>query len=100
MATGEHPFSVLRRVVVIVLLGVWSFPATGLTAPSVPTHRAQPAAPDSRATPAAAAEAASLAAREQRAPALQDFKGGGVSIYIGSGVLVVLVIVLLLILLV
>jgi len=92
----------LQRLVVIVLLGVWCFPATGLAAP--PPEAPRPAAGTAREVPAApgpaSSESAAWAARERRAPSLQEFKGGGVSIYIGSGVLVVLVIVLLLIILI
>jgi hypothetical protein len=86
----------LRRAVVIVLLGVWCFPATGLTAPRAPVPVADSSTP---ARPSRATEAAALAARERQAPALEDFRGGGVSIYIGSGVLVVVIVVLLVILL-
>jgi hypothetical protein len=50
------------------------------------------------ATPSGNSEAASLATREQQARSLQDFKGGGVSIYIGSGVLFIALIILLILL--
>ena len=43
-------------------------------------------------------ESASLATREQQARHLQDFKGGGVTIYIGSGVLLIVLIILLILL--
>ncbi len=43
----------------------------------------------------AGAEAAQYAAREQQAPANQNFQGGGVSIYIGGGVLTAALIILL-----
>jgi hypothetical protein len=99
MSTGEELRRALRRAVVIVLLGVWCFPATGWSAPTAPVHRAAPSAQESPGT-SAASEAAALAARERQAPALQNFEGGGVSIYIGSGVLAVVVIVLLLIILI
>jgi hypothetical protein len=91
----------LRRAVVTVLLGVWCFPAVSLAAP--PADRPaqhQQAAATARDRPGPSAETAELAARERQAPALQDFRGGGVSIYIGSGVLLVVVIVLLIVLLV
>ena len=97
MSTGEALRVALRRGVVIVLLGVWFFPATGLTAPPAPIHRSDPSAQEVARSPGAS-EAASLAARERQTPALQNFEGGGVSIYIGSGVLLVLVIILLIIL--
>lgn len=99
MSNGEGFFRALRRVVVIVLLGVWCFPATGLAAPPAASHRAAVAEQTTAATPTAS-ESAALAARERKTPALQDFQGGGVSIYIGSGVLLVVVIVLLIVLLV
>ena len=100
MSNGERLRSALRRAVVVALLGVWCFPATGLGAPAAtPIHRVEAPARETPAT-APASEGASLAARERRAPALQDFQGGGVSIYIGSGVLLVVVIVLLLVLLI
>ncbi|HVZ89679.1 MAG TPA: hypothetical protein VHG72_22140 [Polyangia bacterium] len=90
----------LRRLVVVILLGVWSFPATGLaTPPPAVFPAARTATPAARNNPADA-ESEALTAREKKSPALQDFKGGGVSIYIGSGVLLVLVIILLLVLLV
>lgn len=94
----------LQRSVVLVLLGVWSFPAVGLARPAVPTpaQEASPFARETRpapaATPAPASETAELAQREQRAKQLQDFRGGAVSIYVGSGVLLAVVIVLLILL--
>jgi hypothetical protein len=51
------------------------------------------------APPASGSDAASLATREQQARNLQDFKGGGVTIYIGSGVLLIVLIILLILLL-
>jgi hypothetical protein len=92
----------IRGIVVAALLAVWCFPAIG-SARSLPPEPAPPAlsVPNGAAAAATApggADAASLAAREHQAPDLQDFKGGGVSIYIGSGALLVIVIVLLIIL--
>jgi hypothetical protein len=90
----------IRGFVVAALLAVWSFPAVS-SARSLPSETA-PAAlstPTSAGTSASGAKATDLAAREQQARNLQDFKGGGVSIYIGSGALFVLIIVLLIILL-
>ena len=99
MWSGDELRRALRRVVVMLLLGVWCFPAIGRAAPPAPTHQA---APSVQVSPAAstAAESAVLAARERQAPNLQNFQGGGVSIYIGSGVLLVVVIVLLLVILI
>jgi len=47
---------------------------------------------------ASGSEAASLTTREQQARNLQDFRGGGVTIYIGSGVLLIVLIILLILL--
>jgi hypothetical protein len=93
----------LQRFVVLVLLGVWSFPAVSLA-----KSGADPAAETSGArrapaatAPAAAGESAELAAREQQAKQLQDFRGGeGVYLYVGGGVLAVLAVVLLVLLIV
>jgi len=96
------PMKSLQRVVVAVLLGVWCFPAVSsaepLRAPTAEVASRPPVAPGP-AQPSTAAEQAALAAREKQATDLQDFKGGGVSIYIGSGAAVVLLIILLIILL-
>jgi hypothetical protein len=99
MSNGEGLPGVLRPLLVVVLLSVWCFPATGQTAPSAAIQRGAAVSHESSRTPPAS-EAEALAARERQAPDLQDFKGGGVSIYIGSGVLLVLVIVLVLILII
>jgi hypothetical protein len=98
----------LQRLVVLVLLGVWAFPAVSQAKPNpAPAPAAETSAPARRApadsaAPASPAESAALAKREQQSKQAQDFRGGqeGVSIYIGSGVLLVAVIVLLLVLLV
>jgi hypothetical protein len=92
----------IRGIVVAALLSVWCFPAIS-SARSLPPEAAPSALSIANGSAAVApasrsAEAASLAAREQQARDLQDFKGGGVSIYIGSGALLVIVIVLLIIL--
>ncbi len=91
----------LQRLVVTVLLGVWFFPALSLAKP-LPAPSAEIA--DSSAIERAPASpqtsgAAALAARESQAPDLQNFRGGGVEIYVGSGALLVIVIVLLIVLL-
>ncbi|HEY6476398.1 MAG TPA: hypothetical protein VI456_07420 [Polyangia bacterium] len=44
------------------------------------------------------ADAEALATREQKAHGLQDFRGGGVYIYVGSGVLLVVIVILLILL--
>ena len=98
----------IRRLVVAVLLAVWSFPAISSAAPN-PNQGTLPAAVTETAaqrgeTPAQSApapansEVQKLADREKQTPDLQDFRGGGVSIYIGSGALLVVIIILLIIL--
>jgi hypothetical protein len=95
----------LRRIVVAVLLAVWTFPAVSGAAPTRADARLPPAVTDTSAARTgatqapASSEAQRLAQREQQTPDLQDFRGGGVSIYIGSGALLVVIIILLIILL-
>ena len=101
LIVGTRLALALRRAVVLVLLGVWSFPATSLAAPrpsASPVVRLPTTDSPSALGAPVAAESDALAAREKKSPALQDFKGGGVSIYIGSGVLLVVVIILLILL--
>jgi hypothetical protein len=106
-----------RRVVVALLLSIWAFPAVSWAkaeavaspgpAPSAPAPRAPTAPTPSAPAPstgrtglALAVELAALAAREQQARELQDFRGGeSVSIYIGGGALTVVAIILLIVLL-
>jgi len=95
----------LQRLVVAVLLGIWCFPAVSL-ADTRPTPRgelgsraAAPSPAQQLATETEASEGARLAAREKQSQDLQDFKGGGVYIYLGSGAALVLLIILLVILL-
>lgn len=89
----------------MALLAVWCFPAASLakpepsTAPNVPSLLTTSGGRTQAGQSAPKSEAASFAEREQQAQELQDFKGGAVSIYIGSGVLLVVVIVLLILLL-
>ena len=98
---------VRTAVVFATLFAVWCFPmvssAKALSEPAAPAPmfaRAPVAAATTRtaATPASASEATNLATREQQARDLQDFRGGGVSIYIGSGVLFIVLIILLILL--
>jgi hypothetical protein len=95
----------MKRVVVAVLLAVWSFPAVSLARstpsdpPAFPALVTGKAARGDRPKDQASAEASALAGRERQAADLQDFRGGGVTIYIGSGVLLIVVIVLLVLLL-
>jgi hypothetical protein len=97
----ETEMKSLQRLVVLVLLGVWCFPAVSLAKP-LPTPSAEVGG---RASSGAAAEppsidteGAALGAREKLVRDLQNFRGGGVYIYMGSGAAVVLVVVLLLLL--
>lgn len=90
-----------RTLVIAALLAIWSFPAVSLAAPPPATRpvASQPVAPAAATQkPAAAGEAAELAKREQQAQDLQDFRGGAVAIYFGSGAALVLFIILLIIL--
>ena len=92
----------IRTFIVTALLGVWFFPAAGSATPLSNVAGevdSRPAAAASNAAPAPSGsvdpEARALAAREKQSPALQDFKGGGVYVYLGSGALVAILIVLL-----
>ena len=92
----------IKRVVVATLLAVWCFPAVSMAKPA-PKDPAPLAAQAVSTVPAASdedngAQTESLAAREQKARELQDFKGGGVYIYLGSGALLVVVVILLILL--
>ena len=97
-----------KAAVFATLLAVWCFPMvssakafSGEPASAGAMARSGPSAATTSgtaATPASSSEAASLATREQQARSLQDFKGGGVSIYIGSGVLFIALIILLILL--
>jgi hypothetical protein len=69
----------LQRLVVLVLLGVWCFPAVSSAEPArTPAADVSPAARATPPAPATAAEARALAAREQQAKKAQDFRGGAV----------------------
>jgi len=94
--------NMLRKLIVVTLLGVWCAPAVGLAKPM--TEAATPAestrvlatAPTTteRSEPSSS-EAQDLQAREKQAPDLQDFKGGA-AIYIGGTALVLLIVLLVL----
>jgi len=94
----------IRGIVIATLLAVWCFPAVGAAkTPAPPAPWIEPVAGVSTAPAATASddsEATALASREARSRDLQDFRGGGVYIHVGSGVLLVAVIILLVILLV
>jgi hypothetical protein len=96
----------IRATVVATLVAVWCFPMVS-SAKAVSSQAESPAAMVTRAgttgssdaTPSSDySEAASLATREQQTRNLQDFRGGGVTIYIGSGVLLIVLIILLILL--
>jgi hypothetical protein len=91
-----------RTAVIAVLLAIWSFPAVSLAAPAPsPPAATQPTSPapgtERRATETSEAE--QLAEREKQSPDLQDFRGGGVSIYLGSGAAIILLVILLILIL-
>ena len=90
----------IRRVVVAALLAVWCFPAVSLAkpAPTEPAPISAQVGSTSAATNSAknGAEVASLAEREQKAPELQDFKGGAV-VVLGGATLVLVILLLILI---
>ena len=94
----------IRGIVIATLLAVWCFPAVGAAktpAPPAPSSETAAAVSTTPAAPASdGSEATALASREARSRDLQDFRGGGVYIYVGSGVLLVVVIILLVVLLV
>ena len=81
------------------------FPAVSLAKPGpapvadVAPSPFGPRPQDTATTVPTAGSAANLAAREQQSKELQNFRGGAVYIYLGSGALVVLVVVLLILLL-
>ena len=94
-----------RAVVVAVILGSFFSPAMGVAKAELrlPPAATQPVAP--AVTPVAAntastngAEAANYAQREQQSQNLQDFKGGAVYVYFGSGLVLALIIILLIML--
>ncbi len=89
----------LQRLVVAVLLGIWCFPAVGVAGQPTATPSGEVGSRASSGAspkqPSDQSEASAFAAREKQSPDLQDFKGGGVYIYFGSGAALVLVIILL-----
>jgi hypothetical protein len=91
----------IRRIVVAALLAVWCFPAVSLAKPAAQdpaplvTQTASTRAP--AASTGTASEAESLAAREQKAPDLQDFRGGAAVIYIGGTTILIILLILLLV---
>jgi uncharacterized membrane protein YidH (DUF202 family) len=96
-----------RTVVVAVILAAMFAPASRAFAKSEPrtapvATETVPVAARSLATTAltaVAAEAARYAQREQQSQDLQNFKGGAVYVYFGSGLVLALVIVILILIL-
>jgi hypothetical protein len=91
----------LRKLVVMTLLGVWSFPAVGSATPMAQggtpaesTRRLGAAPATAERSEGSTSAAEDLEAREKQAPELQDFVGGGV--YIGGGALILLIVLLVL----
>jgi hypothetical protein len=101
---------IFRTVVVTVLLAAFVSPAVGLAAagPRLPAAvrpltagavtLANVAATGANAQPAQSGEAAQYAEREQQSQDLQNYKGGALYVYFGSGAALVLFIILLIIL--
>ena len=91
-----------RAVVVAVILGAFFSPAMGVAKaePRLPPAAAQPVAPATAPVAANTAstsggEAANYAEREKQSKDVQDFKGGAVYVYFGSGVVLALIIIIL-----
>ena len=95
---------ILRTVVVAVLLGAFFSPGVGLakTEPRVAPAVTQPVsgAPtaQSSSTSSSSSEGAQYAQREQQSQDAQNFKGGAVYLYFGSGVVLALIVIILLLL--
>lgn len=100
--------AMIRWTLIAMLFLAWTLPTTGLAAPAAAnggapapaqTAAAPARTPSARPSPASAGdEAAGYAAREQQSSELQNYQGGAVVIYLGTGVLLVAVLVLLLLL--
>ena len=96
---------IFRTVVVAVLLGAFFSPAVGLakSEPRVAPAVTEPvsgaaAAPASSSTSSSSSEGAQYAQREQQSQDAQNFKGGALYVYFGSGAALLAVILLILIL--
>ncbi|HET6281225.1 MAG TPA: hypothetical protein VFH73_09670 [Polyangia bacterium] len=96
----------LQRFVVVALLGVWFSPAVSAAVPvntaplpcfaTAPLSRA--AMVETAPVASTATQAQGYAEREKQATELEQFQGGAVYLYFGSGAVLVLLIVLLLLL--
>ncbi len=91
--------NMLRKLIVVTLLGVWSFPAVSMARPvaesgtPAESTRALGAVPaTTERSEGSTSEAEDLQAREKQAPELQEFRGGAV--YIGGAALVLLIVLL------
>jgi hypothetical protein len=95
----------LRRLVVVLLLAVWSFPATGLARGEAQDNQAQSGRAPSvdlngrGGAAATASESQQYSQREKQSQDLEQFTGGS-AIYISGGVVTVLLLVIIIILLV
>jgi len=99
---------IFRTAVVAVLLGAFFSPAVGLAkteprvAPAVTQpvsgEAAAPASSPSSSSSSSSSEGAQYAQREQQSQEAQNFKGGALYIYFGSGAALLAVILLILIL--
>ena len=93
-----------RTVVVAVILGAMFSPSISLAktesrTPPVAAQQIRETALTLASTASAkASEAAQYAQREQQSQDLQNFKGGAVYLYFGSGVVLALIIILLILL--
>jgi hypothetical protein len=94
-----------RTAVVAVLLGAFFSPAVGLakTEPRAAPAVTQPVsgaaeAPASSSSTSSSSEGAQYAQREQQSQDAQNFKGGAVYVYFGSGVVLALIVIILLLL--
>jgi hypothetical protein len=104
---GGEEMNQLRGLVAAVLVAVWCLPAASNAAPARGEQRLPAAVTETSAggtqastqSAPASSEAQKLAEREKQTPDLQNFRGGGVTIYIGSGVLLITVLILLVLLL-
>ena len=95
---------IFRTAVVAVLLGAFFSPAVGLakTEPRVAPAVTQPvtgaAAAPASPSRSSSSEGAQYAQREQQSQDAQNFKGGAVYLYFGSGVVLALIVIILLLL--
>ena len=94
--------NMLRKLIVVTLLGVWTAPAVGLAkpmteagTPAESTRGLATAPTTTEQSERSTSEGEDLQAREKQAPDLQDFRGGA-AVYIGGTALVLLIVLLVL----